>query len=75
MVSVYFSFLVEANSAAEIKPSVTPDKAETTTTTLFSDDSFLTIFSTKSMFWAFATEVPPNFRTFIMYFFKEILNN
>jgi hypothetical protein len=24
------------------------------------------------MFWAFATEVPPNFRTFIIYFFKEI---
>ena len=39
MVSEFF-FLAEADSAAEIKPSVTPDKAETTTTTLFSDDSF-----------------------------------
>ena len=47
--------------------SVTPLKAETTTASLLSFAFWLTIWITFWIFWALATDVPPNFNTIMIF--------
>ena len=55
-------FIIRSNK------SVTPPSAETTTTDL--SDCFDTISITLLIEILFATEVPPNFKTFIFFYFE-----
>ena len=61
-----------AFAAAATSKSVTPLKAETVTTSYSFFAASATILSTRLIFWAFATEVPPNFNTFILVIIKVI---
>ena len=57
----------DAFEAAKINKSVTPLKAETTITNFVDIAAvFSTIESTNFMLFALATEVPPNFKIFIV---------
>lgn len=68
------SFVI-AFDEAFINRSVIPPTAETTTTTLVVSIVFLTMSLTLRIFSAEPTDVPPNFKTFIIIRFKMGYNN
>ena len=64
--------LFAAFAAEKTNKSVTPLNAETVTTSWLSLEAASTISSTNLMLFALATDVPPNFKIFIIVFLKNI---